>query len=394
MKIGVDAREFLEKGKTGIGRYLENLLAPLARGVGIDFVIFAGRTDLVPETLRTPSVKIVALPGLPTPVVDQVVLPFLASREKVDIFFSPYYKAPLSGQFRRIITVHDIMFLRRQEFGPFTRFVIARQLGTSARKADVVLVDSDFTGRDLADFMPNLQNKIRRLYPDLSAAWTRPLGPEIISGIRKKYTLDKPFLLYVGNFTPHKNVRLLVEAFAQMVKGGRAGDTRLLLAGGDLQNLGRIERLIRDCGMGMRVAIHQNVSDEDLRGLYASADWFVTASNYEGFGYPALEAMVSGCPVICHPCTSLPEVVGKAALDIPALTVEGVAQALQQALGMKPAERMNLVESGKNQAKRFLPGSAAALFTRILSELTCMAFRGPAPGYDPAPLQGVFTPKG
>lgn len=369
MLIGIDAREFVEKGKTGIGRYLENLLAPLIRGAGIDFVLFVTRREFIPESLCAPSVRIVALPALPTLVLDQVILPCLARRAGVDVFFSPYYKVPLSGKFKRIITVHDIIFLRQEGLNPFTRFLVARQLRASARKADIILVDSDFTGKDLVDFLPKIKCKIHRLYPDLCSDWLKPVDPADISRIQAKYLDGRPYLLYVGNFKPHKNCDLLVKAFARLVRERQGNDRRLLLVGGDAVNLRRIMKLIHQHGMANHIIIHPNVSDFDLRGLYAMADWFITASDYEGFGYPPLEALAAGCPLICSPCTSLAEVVGNAALEISGLTVEGVMNALLQAFSMKPAERLNLVERGKKQARQFLPGSSAANFSRILSEL-------------------------
>ncbi len=369
MIIGVDAREFTEKGKTGIGRYLENLLAPLVRGTGMDFVLFAGQTDLIPENLRTPSVKIVELPALPTMVVDQVCLPLLARSEKVDVFFSPYYKVPLSGQFKRIITVHDIMFLRQEGLDWLRRLVVTRQLRAATGKADIILVDSDFTGKDLVDLLPKTKNKIHRLYPDLSPDWLGSVDPAHISRMREKHPDNRPYFLYVGNFNPHKNIELLVKAFARLAQERRFNDRRLLLVGGDAVNLRRITDLIHEHGMASRIIIHSNVSDFDLRGFYAMADWFVTASDYEGFGYPPLEAMAAGCPVICAPCTSLPEVVNGAALGLPSLTVEDVMKTLRQALDMQPAEKLNLVERGKNRARQFLPGSAAAGFARILAAL-------------------------
>lgn len=369
MKIGVDAREFIEKGKTGISRYLENLLTPLTCRSDLNFVLFVNRPEFIPESLCAPSVKIVVLPALPTLVLDQVALPCLARREKADVFFSPYYKVPLSGQFKRIITVHDIMFLRQEGLNRLERMLVVCQLWVSTRKADVILVDSDFTRHDLLDFMPNLQPKIRRLYPALGSGWLEPVDPAQVARIRKTYAGDNPFILYVGNFKPHKNVDLLVRAFAQLAQVAHTGNRRLLLVGGDVSNQPRIETLIRECGLEGNIRVYPHVSDADLRPLYAAADWFITPSGYEGFGYPVLEAMASGCPVICYVSTSLPEVVNGAALEISGLTVQGIMNALLKALNMPPAEKLNLVERGKNQAKRFLPGSAVGNFAGILSEL-------------------------
>lgn len=369
MIIGVDAREFVARGKTGIGRYLENLLAPLIRRDGIDFVLFVNRPEFIPENLQVPLLKMVALPALPTPVVDQVVLPRLACREKVDVFFSPYYKIPCDGRFKRIITVHDIMFLRLEGLSSIARFIIARRLRASACKADIILVDSDFTAQDLGDFVPEHKHKIRRLYPDLCSDWLKPVESARMARIRKTYADGKAFYMYVGNFKPHKNVALLVKAFARLIQERQVNDRRLLLVGGDARNLRRIIKLVREHGMENHIIIHPDVSDTDLRALYAVAEWFVTASGYEGFGYPVLEAMAAGCPVICSSRTSLTEVVNGAAVNISVLDIAGVMNALIRALTLTPAERLNFAAKGKEQARKFLPGTAAGNFSRILSEL-------------------------
>lgn len=366
MKIGVDAREFVEQGKTGIRRYLENLLAPLTGKADFNLVLFVNRRDFIPENLCAPSVKLIALPALPTQIVDQVALPHLAQQENIDIFFSPYYKVPLSGKFKRIITVHDIMFLRQEGLNSFTRFLIARQLRASARKADIIMVASDFTAADLSDFMPSLKPKIHRIYHDISAAWLKPVAPAALAAARERYAHGQPFFLYAGNFRPHKNVPLLLQAFAQLVAERQAAERLLLLAGGDAHNLPRISELIRKLGLEKHALICPNLPDEDLRGLYAAADWFITASSYEGFGFPLLEAMTAGCPVICHPRTSIPEVVGKAALELSALTVEEIIRVAKLAFNMKPDERRIYVEKGEQQALLFSPGTTAEQFAALL----------------------------
>ncbi|MFA7159257.1 MAG: glycosyltransferase family 1 protein [Kiritimatiellia bacterium] len=365
MIIGVDAREFTGTGKTGIGRYLENLLAPLVRKGDNAFVLFTGRAESIPPSLVAPSVKIVPLPSLPAIVLDEAVLPALARRENIDLFFSPYYKIPLSGPFKRIITVHDIMFLRRNDLSRLARAAVGRRLLASGRRADIVLVDSDFTGGDLALFAPGLRPKIQRLYPDLAAAWLEPVDVASIAAARKRFALDGPLLLYTGNFKPHKNVDSLVEAFAR-IDGNKP---RLVLAGGDERNSLRIEKLIRDRGLAARATVIRDINDEVLRALYAAADWFITASEYEGFGYPALEAMASGCPVICRTCTSLPEVVGKAAVEIKTPGAEGITEALRRAFAMPAAEKAGRAASGRERAEMFAPGSAAAGFARILGAI-------------------------
>ena len=112
MRICVDAREFVRKGNTGIGRYLENLLQPLADRSDLELILFSHDPSLAEQKVHGKSVRHRKLGACPTQVVDQVILPALAEKERADIFFSPYYKTPLRGKFKKVITVHDVMFLR------------------------------------------------------------------------------------------------------------------------------------------------------------------------------------------------------------------------------------------------------------------------------------------
>ena len=116
MKICIDAREFVKDRKTGIARYIENLLTPTLTEPDLKIVLFVSEPEFIPEQLRS-AVKCIKLPAVLSIVIDQVILPGLIKEENADVFFSPYYKTTLTGNFKRIITVHDIMFIRSQESG-------------------------------------------------------------------------------------------------------------------------------------------------------------------------------------------------------------------------------------------------------------------------------------
>ncbi|MBI3987876.1 MAG: glycosyltransferase family 4 protein [Lentisphaerae bacterium] len=368
MKLFIDAREFVPDRTTGIGRYLENLFAPMGPAIG-GFRVFALNASAeMPLSLRGPTVREIRLPRLPTVFQDQLVLPLRAMQADADYFFSPYYKIPLWGRFRRIIVVHDIMFLRRNDAGRCARFFMARQLRWATRAAALILVDSDFTGKDLSDWLPDITHKIRRLYPDLAPEWFEPVEAARKDRVKSVYARHKPFLLYVGNFKPHKNVELLIEAFASLAEQGMERGRVLVLAGGDARRQPAIETAIRRRGLAEHVRIFPQVPDADLRALYATADGFVTASCYEGFGYPLVEAMAMGCPVSCHPATSMPEVTGDAAVPIRELTAAGVAGAMVELIRMEAGPRARRIELGRRQARNFQPGTAARQLLDILPD--------------------------
>ena len=365
MKLCVDAREFTPRGTTGIARYLFNLVAPLTGRAGWEWILYARHPECVPLPLHVPNVTIRALPSWPDPLVDHLLFPQWIAKDRPDYFFSPYYKTPFRGGGQRVITVHDIMFLRIPTTPPLKTWIIHGLVDRSIRKADLILVDSDFTGRDLVDLFPASAPKIRRLYPDLDPAWATPPDPGQVRDIQGALQ-SQPYVLYVGNFRPHKNVDLLVQAFSQWQATHPGQAYHLILAGGDPANVARIESRIQASPAAHRIHIRRAVSEDTLRALYAGAAGFITASCYEGFGYPVIEAFACQCPVLCHASTSVGELGADCTIPIPELTAPGVGRALETLASLTPEQRQALVAKGTRRARTFKAGTAAMEFERIL----------------------------
>ncbi|NOY82333.1 MAG: glycosyltransferase family 4 protein [Kiritimatiellaeota bacterium] len=371
-RVAVDAREFSVPGRaTGIGRYLENMLLPLVSEADFEFVLFLHRPDAVPPPLReAPAIRIDKLPVGPARWVDQWVLPRRAARAECDVFFSPFYKGPILTGMPLIVTVHDITFLRLPLLSPVVRRLTRWYMGAVLRRADRVVVVSKFTERDLLDLFPGVSGKTSVLYSDMGEEWNRMLQNSEM-GVKPKVSPEGlgRFFLYVGNFKRHKNVDLLVRAYAAARRSRLIDDYTLVLVGGDDRNAPAIQALVAELGLLECVHIFRDVDDYSLACFYHAAQWFVTASAYEGFGYPCVEAMVAGCPVICHPATSLIEVVGSAGLPIAALNQQEVVATLAEAAAMNPEERTRLVEAGRRQARLFKPGESARALAGICRTL-------------------------
>jgi glycosyltransferase involved in cell wall biosynthesis len=271
-----------------------------------------------------------------------------------DIYFSPYYKTVFGGFFRRIVTVHDILFLRRRDVPAWRRMLIRHRLGRCVKKADMVLVDSGHTRSDVHRLLPGSEEKTVILYPDLGAAWQESVPDCLAKEIRTRY--QRPYFLYVGNFNPHKNVQLLLEAFAEFRREEPHAEHLLLLVGGAKEVAAP---WISGHGLDSHVEVLSHVSDQELRALYGCASWFITASAYEGFGYPVVEAMQSGCPVICAPETSLSEVSGNICVPVRTLDRAGIVRAIHRAVHMTAGEREDMVDQGRKHVQQFAPGTAA-----------------------------------
>ena len=230
------------------------------------------------------------------------------------IFHAPAYTCPLWCPVPVVLTVHDVSYLAGPEYYPYhlDRFRLAFYRA-SIRRADLILVPSEFSRSELARFFPGLGERVRvtqwgvhsDFFPDADARAT----------VRGKFDLEGSFLLHVGDVHRRRNLPLLAEAAT--------------LSGIPLVAVGRL--LEGELPAGVRR--FEGLSVTDLRGLYHEASALVYASEYEGFGLPILEAMACGLPVVAVPRASLPEVGGDAAIWVegdPTHFAEGIRKAVEE----------------------------------------------------------------
>jgi glycosyltransferase involved in cell wall biosynthesis len=243
-------------------------------------------------------------------------------------------------------------------------------------RARRVIAVSDATRRDVQNFMGLPPNRIRRVYNAPDAGFYDLSGhtAEEHGRILERYQIQYPFLLYAGNVRRHKNVPRLVEAFAvlreQLGDHARYRDLRLVIIGNTIsQHPGvrqaviksRIEHLVRFLGY---------VPFDTLRCFYESAAAFVFPSRYEGFGLPPLEAMACGTPVITSNVSSLPEVVGDAAVLVNPENVFDIARGIREVL-LDDTLRTELIRRGRLQAARFSWDKTARDVLDIYREAAC-----------------------
>ena len=194
-------------------------------------------------------------------------------------------------------------------------------------------------------------DKVEVIYNALDARLATPPTREDVDRVRQRFQLTAPFILYAGNIKPHKNVDRLIEAYAILRRRG-VESARLLIIGDEISKYPNLRRLVHRFQLHQHVRFLGFVPDATLAVLYQLASVFVFPSLYEGFGLPPLEAMAAGAPVITSNVSSLPEVVGDAALLIGALVGGAVADAMARVLGDE-ALRAELVRRGHERVKVF-----------------------------------------
>lgn len=350
IRLGVDGRELVAHVRTGIGRYVLEVLRA-ASSQGWTCVVYGD-----PGTRRDLGLAGVTLRVLASPWTqwwDQVSLPRALGRDRISVFLSPYYKGPLLAPCPFVLTMHDLFFIgypgRRR---PLYDAAATRLARLYARGARAIIADSTYSKRCIAERLGVDPAKVTVIPVALGAEF-RPTP--LTDAARRRYGLDSAYVLYVGNFKPHKNLPRLLGAYAALPPGIRA-DYRLVLAGGERDGRSALETLAASLGVADRVRFPGRVDDADLPALYSGATLFVLLSLEEGFGLPALEAMACGVPVLAADRAALPELVdGAAALVDPedqAAMTAALARLLSAADLRTDLRRRGLARAGEFVVER------------------------------------------
>jgi glycosyltransferase involved in cell wall biosynthesis len=342
---------------SGIGTYLRALLPRLVRLLDdARFCLLGDATSLASEALaREPRVECRELSAGVYSPLEQLEIPRAAPPE-TRVFWSPNVNVPVAHPGRLLVTVHDAFY-----FGPpagvRTRLDKRVYLGLLVkrlqRSADAILCVSEFTRREL----------------ERRGTWSCPIHV-VRSGIEPDWfekpngerPWPKPYLVYVGNLKPHKNLPRTLAAFARIAT--RVPHDFLLIGAGNPEDITRV----LDPRIRSRVHCAGALADEAVKRHVAHASGLVLASLYEGFGLPPLEAMALGVPVLVSRTASLPEVCGDAALYCDPLSVEGIARGLEELL-CDPSARARLAREGPNHARGFSWDDAARATADVLATM-------------------------
>jgi glycosyltransferase involved in cell wall biosynthesis len=346
----------------GIGTYIRNLLYALA---GIDSenrYLLATDKPEVPELAGLPANFELAHyhpPG--RTYLEHVSYPWFLKSLAPDLIHLPVHEMPFLTPRPYVVTVHDMsnfLFGGRSGIRENMRLYAFRRC---LLRADRVLAVSEATQRDVENLLAIPARRIRRVYsaPDprfffnaqRDAYWERSK-----QRLLERYQIDYPFILYAGRIRPHKNLPRLIEAFA-VVRNGLENhpvyrDLRLIIIGDEISRHPEVRRAVVQTRNQQAVRFLGFVPFETLKVFYAAASAFVFPSLYEGFGLPPLEAMATGTPVITSSVSSLPEVVGEAAVVVNPENVFDIARGIREVLVDEDLRRQ-LIEAGYAQARRF-----------------------------------------
>jgi glycosyltransferase involved in cell wall biosynthesis len=360
MHVVLDAR-YIARRQSGVGAYAQRLITGLAAIDHENRYTCLVATDGPGLPVRQANVA-----AVPTRVSFEDhfrgdlwllgYLPFRLRALRTDVYHGPAVFLPhVKLGYRTVVTIHDLVSFLFPETVP-RKYSLYMRLMTrlAARTADRLIAVSHATKADLVQILRVPSAKIVVIHEAVGPEFSHPPSPESVDGVVRRYGLQRPYCLFVGNLEPRKNLPALIEAFAEVLKrlGPDRPSAQLVLAGTRAWLHAGIFRAVEEHGLGRAVVFTDYVPIADLPALYAGATCFAFPSLYEGFGLPVLEAMAAGTPVIAARAGSIPEVAGDAALLVDGGVPSELATAIEAVL-TDGALRERLVARGRARAAMF-----------------------------------------
>jgi glycosyltransferase involved in cell wall biosynthesis len=288
--------------------------------------------------------------------------------QKVDIFHVPDFAYPASRKIPSILTVHDLIFLRYPEyFTNINRTYMKQMAKFSTDNARHIIADSYSTKRDIVEYLKIPEEKISVIHLAVSDLF-KPADPDMSGQVLSACGVDGPYLLYVGTLEPRKNVITILEAFHSCLESEPGFPYRLVIAGRKGWLYEETFQRVKELKLEDRVIFTGYVDDQGLPVLYGNATAFIYPSIYEGFGFPVIEAMSCGAPVICANTSSLVEVAGDAALTHDPMDVEKLTQNILKLTG-DDVLRRETIEKGFENVKRFSWAKTAEQTLKVYSNI-------------------------
>lgn len=363
MIVGIDIRVLGSGTKSGVEEYTENLLAHLfLLDKNIKFKLFYSsfRNNLKKyEWMNFPNVEVFSL-RFPNKLL------FVSSRifnrpciDKLiggaDVFFSPHFLwASLSPECKRVTTFHDLSYVRFKEFFSWRRNIWHKfqiQSSLRANLKDKIIAVSQSTKKDLIEKYDTPLNGIRVIYSGISDSISRP-PEDKLNLFKTENNLPDNFILFLGKLEPRKNITGLIKAFNLLKSQNNFENLSLIIVGSPGWLYKNIYREAEFSPYRNNIIFKNYIKDEDRKFYYSLASVFVYPSFFEGFGFPPLEAMACGTPVIASFNSSLSEVVGEGGLLVDPYNVVDISMAVKNII-TDPVLRELLIKKGIEKTRCF-----------------------------------------
>lgn len=365
MKIGIDARSLMDERYSGVSEYALNLINTILRlDRENEYRLFYNSardiSNRIPK-FNYPNVEIIKK-NIPNKIFNWPMQKILGwpKIDKIldsDIFISPNISPiAVSKSNKKILIIHDLSFLRFPEFYNFKRNLWHKLIDVKSliKKFDHIIAVSENTKNDIINLCGVNPEKVEIIYSGVESGYKK-LNSENseFSQVIKKYKLPDKFILFLGTLEPRKNLEGLIRAYNRFRDENIGlGNYKLIIAGGKGWKSGNIYNEWKKSKYNHDIKFLGYVDKNDKIYLYNLASLFVYPSFYEGFGFPPLEAMACGVPVITSFTSSLPEITNNASLMVDPFDISDIARAIEEVIKNKELSN-DLVQKGYINAKKF-----------------------------------------
>ena len=300
---------------------------------------------------------------------EQVKLPYFAKKQNIDLLHGTKNSIPYSGNFGKIATIHDLAYYRRpKSFTTLQRQHLKISATICRKKADRIVAVSENTKKDLIEILGINENKINVIYNAIEERFfIKPDSRELEKTIRN-YNLPQKFILFVGTIQPRKNIEVLIRAYLELQKEKKYLDMEIVFAGRKGWLYDELMSSLRENPIKNKIRFIGKVTDEVLIHLYHLANIFAYPSDYDGFGLVPLEAMAAGTPVITSNISSIPEVVGEAAIKVNPRDAKAITKAIKMLYNDNDLYQ-RLVLKGPEQSRLFNVERQVKGYKNLYSEL-------------------------
>ncbi len=295
------------------------------------------------------------------------------NRFKFDLFHSLNSELPLFSNIKSIVTFHDLKYIKYpyflNKFSTIKSKYLKYTMKKGAEKANKIIAVSQSTKKDIIHLLGIEKDKITVIYEASNLGMYSRTNDDILnSDILKKYSIQKPYFLYVGEKRPHKNLEGLIEAFAIFKEKYDSRNSSLVLIGKKYSTYHEYITMAENLGVKDSLIFTGFIPEKYLKTIYSEAEILLLLSFYEGFGIPILEAMECGIPVITSNISSMPEVAGEAAILVDPNNIPEIVEKMDNIVNSKIL-RKQLIKSGLKRVKQFSWEMTARQTLKVYNEI-------------------------
>lgn len=366
MRIGIDARFLTHPQRGGFKTYAESLIMAIAKvDSDNEYILYVDRQPLPTTPLPDqPNFRVRVLSGKQHSYEmawrEQWALPQEARRDHIDVFHSPCLTAPILLDVALVVTIHDMIWYHPARYSPnhargskrrYMELYYRWVTEIAARKANAIITVSNASKQCIIQYLRIPDDRVFVIYEATKSIFRPTTDKKTSNMFLRSHGLQSNYVLGVGSADPRKNIQTLIRAYAVLPEHLRQQYKLVIVWNHGLLASEAVSEA-QKLGVTSRVLFLHNISDDDLIILYNQASLFVFPSLEEGFGLPPLEAMACGLPVVAADNSSIPEIVGDAALQFSAQDADGLAELMSSVL-TNPSLRAEMSRRGIERAAYF-----------------------------------------